>query len=66
MMTERKSLVCLVAGMGVVEGQFFPVLQEAGSIWEIVLGGEYRKVNKRSCRVQGWKTGPRFSLVAIK
>lgn len=60
MMTERKSLVCLVAGMGVAEGQLFPVLQETGSIWEIVLGGEYRKVNKRSCRVQGWKDGPRF------
>lgn len=60
MMTARKSLVCLVAGMGVAEGQLFPVLQETGSVWEIVLGGEYRKVNKRSCRVQGWKDGPRF------
>lgn len=60
MMTERKSLVCVVAGLGVTEGRLFPIIAETGSVWEIVLGGEYRKVNKRSCRVQGWKDGPRF------
>jgi len=60
MMTARKSLVCVEAGLGVAEGGIFPVIAETGSIWEIVLGGEYRKVNKRSCRVQGWKDGPRF------
>lgn len=69
MMTERKSLergtfvphiVCVVAGLGIAEGQTFPIMSETGSVWEILLGGEYRKVNKRSCRVQGWKDGPRF------
>ena len=60
MMTERKMLVCVEAGLGVARGQEFPVLGENGSVWEILLGGEYRKVNKRSGRVQGWKTGPRF------
>ena len=63
MMNERKSLVCVGAGLGVTEGQRFPVLQETGSVWEIVLGGEYRKVNKRSCRVLGWKKGPVFAPV---
>lgn len=63
MMTERKMLVCVEAGLGVAEGQVFPVLGENGSVWEILLGGEYRKVNKRSGRVQGWKTGPRFGVV---
>jgi len=60
MMTERKTLVCAESGLGIPEGQVFPVLGENGSVWEILLGGEYRKVNKRSGRVQGWKTGPRF------
>lgn len=60
MMTERKTLVCVEAGLGVARGQEYPVLGENGSVWEILLGGEYRKVNKRSGRVQGWKTGPRF------
>lgn len=32
-------------------------------VWEICLSGENRKVNKRSGRVQGWKTGPRFGNV---
>ncbi|ANB53736.1 hypothetical protein WM43_14240 [Aeromonas veronii] len=59
-MTERKMLVCVEAGLGVARGQEYPVLGENGSVWEILLGGEYRKVNKRSGRVQGWKTGPRF------
>lgn len=31
-----------------------------GSIWEVCLGGEYQKVNKRSGRVLGRKRGPRF------
>ncbi|MCX9103455.1 MULTISPECIES: hypothetical protein [Aeromonas] len=39
------------------------MLGENGSAWEILLGGEYRKVNKRSGRVQGWRTGPRFDYV---
>lgn len=60
MMTERKTLVCVEAGLGVAEGQRFHVLGENGSVWEILLGGAYRKVNKRSGRVLGWKTGPRF------
>lgn len=63
MMTERKTLVCVEAWLGVAEGQRFPVLGENGSVWEILLGGEYRKVNKRSGRVQSWKTGPRFESV---
>ncbi|WP_413834999.1 hypothetical protein [Aeromonas rivipollensis] len=71
-MNERKSLergtfvphiVCVLAGLGIVEGQTFPIMSETGSVWEILLGGEYRKVNKRSCRVQGWKDGPRFGPV---
>lgn len=60
MMSERKKLVCVEAFLGVQEGALFPIISETGSIWEILLGGEYRKVNKRSCRVQGWKDGPRF------
>ncbi|MND65668.1 hypothetical protein D3C80_570470 [compost metagenome] len=59
---SRQSLVCVEAGLGVAEGRLFPVITETGSVWEIVLGGEYRKVNKRSCRVQGWKSGPRFDV----
>ncbi len=39
MMTERKTLVCVEAGLGVAEGQEFPVLGENGSEWEIMLGG---------------------------
>ena len=65
MMTERKTLVCVEAGLGVTEGQEYPVLGENGSVWEILLGGEYRKVSKRSGRVQGWKTGPRFGFVIV-
>ncbi|MNE59625.1 hypothetical protein D3C80_1547330 [compost metagenome] len=63
-MNQHQSLVCVVAGLGVVEGALFPVINETGSVWEILLGGEYRKVNKLSCRVQGWKDGPRFGPVA--
>ncbi len=62
-MTVRKTLVCVEAWLGVAEGQVFPVLGENGSVWEILLGSQYRKVNKRSGRVQGWKTGPRFGAV---
>lgn len=61
-MNGQKKLVCVEAGLGITEGQEFPVLGENGSAWEILLGGEYRKVNKRSGRVQGRKTGPRFDL----
>lgn len=59
-MNQRQSLVCVVAGLGVAESALFPVISETGNVWEILLGGEYRKVDKRSCRVQGWKDGPRF------
>ena len=59
-MDGQIKLVCVEAGLGIPEGQVFPVLEENGSVWEILLGGEYRKVSKRSGRVQGWKTGPRF------
>lgn len=62
-MNGQKKLVCVEAGLGITESQEFPVLGENGSMWEILLGGEYRKVNKRSGRVQGWRTGPRFSYV---
>ncbi|TNH78056.1 hypothetical protein CF141_03200 [Aeromonas hydrophila] len=58
-------MVCVEAGLGIAEGLVFPVLGENGSVWEILLGGEYRKVSKRSGRVQGWKNGPRFDPVAI-
>ncbi len=61
-MNGQKKLVCVEDGLGITEGQVFPVLGENGSVWEILLGGEYRKVNKRSGRVLGWKTGPRFDL----
>ncbi len=63
MMTERKTLVCVEAGLWIAEGQRFPVLGENGCVWEILLGGEYRKVNKRSGRVQGWKKGPVFAPI---
>ena len=64
-MNGQKKLVCVEAGLGITEGQEFPVLGEDGSAWEILLGGEYRKVNKRSGRVQGWRTGPRFRSVIV-
>ncbi len=63
MMNGQTKLVCVEAGLGIAEGQVFPVLGENGSVWEILLGGEYRKVNKRSGHVQGWKSGPRFDPV---
>lgn len=37
MMTERKMLVCVEAGLGVARGQEYPVLGENGSVWEILL-----------------------------
>lgn len=52
-MNGQTKLVCVEAAPGITEGQEFPVLGENGSAWEILLGGEYRKVNKRSGRVQG-------------
>lgn len=60
MMDGQTKLVCVEAALGITEGQEFPVLGDNGSAWEILLGGEYRKVNKWSGRVQGWKSGPRF------
>lgn len=61
MMVVRKTLVCVEAGVCVQAGELFPVLGENGSVWEILLGGSYRKISKRSGRVQGWKSGPKFS-----
>ncbi len=61
-MNVQKKLVCVEAGLGITEGQEFPVLGENGNVWEILLGSEYQKVSKRSGRVQGWKSGPRFDL----
>ena len=55
-----KRLVCIEGALGVESGSLFPVLAETGLTWEILLGGEYRKVGKKSCRVQGWKDGPEF------
>lgn len=49
-------------GVGIELGLIFKVLNENGSEWEILLGGEYRKVNKRSGRVKGWRTPPKFAL----
>ncbi len=60
-MVVRKTLVCVEAGVCVQAGELFPVLGENGSVWEILLGGSYRKISKRSGRVQGWKSGPKFS-----
>lgn len=62
-MTGHKNLVCTVAGLGITEGQTFRVAVENGSWWEVCLGGEYRKINKRSGRVQGWRDGPVFGLI---
>lgn len=64
MMNGQKKLVCLEAGLGITEGQEFPVRGENGGVWEILLGGSYRKISKRSVCVQGWKSGPRFDPVA--
>lgn len=61
-MNVQKKLVCVEAGLGITEGQELPVLGENGNVWEILLGSEYQKVSKRSGRVQGWKSGPRFDL----
>jgi hypothetical protein len=38
------------------------VLAENGRTWEILLGDEYRRINKQSGRVSGWKTPPHFTL----
>ncbi len=46
MMNGQTKLVCVEAGLGIAEGLVFHVLGENGSVWEILLGGEYRKVNK--------------------
>lgn len=55
-------LVCIVAGNLIEVGRTFPVIGENGKVWEILLGGEYRKINKQSGRVTGWKTPPKFAL----
>ncbi len=44
-MTE---LICTEPGIGIELGTTFQVLSENGSEWEILLGNEYRRVNKRS------------------
>ncbi len=44
-MTE---LVCTEPGLGIELGTTFQVLSENGSEWEILLGNEYRRINKRS------------------
>lgn len=59
-MNGQKKLVYVEAGLGISEGQVFPVLGENGGMWEILLGGSYRKISKRSGCVQGWKNGPKF------
>lgn len=56
----KGELVCISAGCGVQEGQQFPVLAENKLTWEILLGGSYRKVSKKSGRVRGWRSGPQF------
>ena len=50
-----------VAGAAEALGQTFRVLAEDGRTWEILLGGEYRRINKQSGRVSGWKTPPKFA-----
>lgn len=59
-MGVHKLLVCVEAGVCVQAGELFPVLGENGCVWEILLGASYRKISKRSGRVQGWKNGPKF------
>ncbi|PKQ80580.1 hypothetical protein CJP16_07275 [Aeromonas sobria] len=60
----KGDLVCISAGLGVQEGQQFPVLAENKITWEILLGGSYRKVSKKSGRVRGWRNGPQFKSTA--
>ena len=62
-MTE---LICTEPGIGIELGTTFQVLSENGSEWEILLGNEYRRVNKRSGRVTGWKTPPKFECKDIQ
>ena len=62
-MTE---LVCTEPGLGIELGTTFQVLSENGSEWEILLGNEYRRINKRSGRVTGWKTPPKFECKDIQ
>lgn len=63
MMNGQTKLVCVEAGLGIAEGLVFSVLGENGSVWEILLGGEYRKISKRSGKVTGWKKGPVFAPI---
>ncbi|EKP0261715.1 hypothetical protein JFQ93_003015 [Aeromonas sobria] len=62
-MTE---LICTEPGIGIERGATFQVLSENGSEWEILLGNEYRRINKRSGRVTGWKTPPNFECKDIQ
>lgn len=57
-----RELICVESGVGIEQGRVFKVLTENGAEWEILLGGEYRKINKRSGRVKGWKTPPTFAV----
>ncbi len=57
-----RELNCVEPGVGKELGRMFKVLAENGTEWEILLGGEYRMVNKRSVRVRGWKTPPKFAV----
>ncbi|ELV7510556.1 hypothetical protein [Aeromonas veronii] len=58
----KGDLVCISEGLGVQEGQKFPVLEENKLTWEILLGGGYMKVSKRTGMVRGWKSGPKFRI----
>ncbi|MFQ1816564.1 hypothetical protein ACK36E_20305, partial [Aeromonas veronii] len=62
----QAELVCTEPGLGIEPGTTFQVLSENGSEWEILLGNEYRRVNKRSGRVTGWKTPPKFECKDIQ
>lgn len=55
-------LICIENGFGVFLGEEFQIIFENGKEWEIFLGGAYRRINKRSGRVTGWKIPPRFSF----
>lgn len=56
-------LICIEGGLGVFVGDEFKVISENGKEWEILLGDVYRKINKISGRVRGWKVPPRFEFI---
>ncbi|WP_447831008.1 hypothetical protein [Aeromonas salmonicida] len=62
-MTE---LICTGPGIGIDRGATFRVLSENASKWEILLGNEYRRINKPSGRVTGWITPPKFECKDIQ